>query len=214
MSLIYQAFNSIEKSSYIGATTKSLKERKQDHLERASRGQDGKLYKALRVFGSGAFIWKIIDDAETINELAVKEKYWIKYYDSKENGYNADEGGGFKKTVYQYSVATRELVGEFEGLNSAASACNASKQDISRAALGVNNLYAGYLWSYNKSDLLPLASDKRRKEVIQLDEQGVVINTFKSVAEASKAAGTSKTCISRVCRGERKSTQGYVWKYL
>lgn len=56
MSLIYQAFNSIEKSSYIGATTKSLKERKQDHLERASRGQDGKLYKALRVFGSGAFI--------------------------------------------------------------------------------------------------------------------------------------------------------------
>jgi hypothetical protein len=56
MSLIYQAFNSIEKSSYIGATIKSLKERKQDHLERASRGQINKLYEAIRVYGSGAFI--------------------------------------------------------------------------------------------------------------------------------------------------------------
>lgn len=62
-----------------------------------------------------------------------------------ENGYNSDRGGGFKKTVYQYSVTTRELLEEFEDLNSAASACNASKQDISRAALGINNLYNGYL---------------------------------------------------------------------
>lgn len=66
-------------------------------------------------------------------------------YDTVKNGYNTDSGGGFKKNVYQYNIATRGLVDEFEGLNSAASACNASKQDISRAALGVSNEFAGFL---------------------------------------------------------------------
>ena len=54
--IIYCVINNIDSKRYIGATTKSLKERKQDHLERASRGQDNKLYEALRVHGSGAFI--------------------------------------------------------------------------------------------------------------------------------------------------------------
>lgn len=211
--IVYQAYNAIDGKVYVGATRNSIKQRKLDHLERAERGQKGKLYEAFRNYGSEAFIWQTIDTAESINELAKKEKYWIKYYDSKANGYNSDEGGGFKKTAYQYSVTTRELLEEFEDLNSAASACNASKQDISRAALGVSNLYNGYLWSYQKFDKLPELNDKRTRRVVQYDMDGNRIAVFVSVAQASCLTGVSKTCIARVCRGERGFSKGFKWSY-
>jgi group I intron endonuclease len=143
--IVYEACNQKNGYRYIGATKNSIKQRKQDHLERAARGQQGKLYEAIRTYGPEAFIWQTIDTAESINELAKKEKYWIQQYNSKVDGYNSDEGGGFKKTVYQYDIKSRQLIDEFPDLNSAASACSASKQDISRAALSVNKEFAGYL---------------------------------------------------------------------
>ncbi|BAO55008.1 GIY-YIG nuclease family protein [Nonlabens marinus] len=143
--IVYQAYNAIEGKVYVGATRNSIKQRKIDHLERAERGQKGKLYEAIRTYGPEAFIWQTIDTSEFINELAKKEKYWIQKYNSKVDGYNSDEGGGFKKTVYQYDIRSRQLIKEFPDLNSAASACSASKQDISRAALSVNYEFAGCL---------------------------------------------------------------------
>ncbi len=82
---------------------------------------------------------------QSIDELAEKEKYWIDYYNTKITGYNSDQGGGFRKTFYQYDIVSRKLSNEFTDLNSAANVCNASKQDISRAALSVNKEYAGCL---------------------------------------------------------------------
>tara|TARA_R110000751_G_scaffold39719_15_gene94603 strand:- start:52755 stop:52997 length:243 start_codon:yes stop_codon:yes gene_type:complete len=73
--IVYQAYNAIDGKVYVGATRNSIKQRKLDHLERAERGQKGKLYEAFRNYGSEAFIWQTIDTAESINELAKKEKY-------------------------------------------------------------------------------------------------------------------------------------------
>ena len=42
---------------------------------------------------------------------------------------------------------------------------------------------------------------------------GNVIAEYNSVAEVSRQAGISKTCISRVCRGERENSGGYCWEY-
>jgi hypothetical protein len=80
-----------------------------------------------------------------MNELAEKEIYYISYFNANTAGYNTDRGGGFKKTVYKYCLQTRTLIGEYPNLKSAASACNAIKQDISRAALGINNIFKGFL---------------------------------------------------------------------
>ncbi|SCY36605.1 group I intron endonuclease [Nonlabens sp. Hel1_33_55] len=143
--IIYKVTKVTNRKVYIGATTKSIRERQLDHLERAARGQVGKLYEAIRTLGPEAFKWQTIDTAESINELAKKEKYWIQKYNSKVDGYNSDEGGGFKKTVYQYDIGSRQLINEFPDLTNAAMNCRASKQAISRAALSVNNEYAGYL---------------------------------------------------------------------
>ncbi|MFD2528895.1 NUMOD1 domain-containing DNA-binding protein [Polaribacter marinaquae] len=56
--------------------------------------------------------------------------------------------------------------------------------------------------------------DKRRKKVCQYNMQGEFVREFESVAEASKYSGCNKTSIAKVCREERKTCGGFIWKYL
>lgn len=61
------------------------------------------------------FSIKLIDTAESKEELDVKEKYWIEYYDSKnpQIGYNLSDGGrtpsGFKQTDYQKEIVSKYM---------------------------------------------------------------------------------------------------------
>lgn len=52
------------------------------------------------------------------------------------------------------------------------------------------------------------------RPIIQYDMNGKVINTFESLTEAENKTGISNISITGVCKGRRKSTHGYVFKYL
>lgn len=47
---------------------------------------------AIQKYGKDAFTYEVIEEC-SIEELNQKEQYWIKYYNSMENGYNCSEGG-------------------------------------------------------------------------------------------------------------------------
>ena len=47
---------------------------------------------AIQKYGKDAFTYEIIEEC-SIEELNQKEQYWIKYYNSMEDGYNCSEGG-------------------------------------------------------------------------------------------------------------------------
>ena len=51
---------------------------------------------------------------------------------------------------------------------------------------------------------------KNKKKVLNLDTKEV----FKSLTEAASYYCTSTSCILRVCKGQRKTANGYKWKYL
>jgi len=209
--IVYKVENTITKEIYVGVTTGSIEIRIKDHLDKAKRGDGHKFQEAIATYGADAFQWEQVDTANSINELAAKEKQYIIKYNSKENGYNIDAGGGFKKDVYKYD-RDGKLVQKFECLEDAAKTVNATKQMISRACLNVNNSYGSYFWSYQS----PYKSkvDKRNKTVLQLELNGVIVNKYKSVAMASKNTSINKTSIGKVCRNERRSAGGYLWAYL
>lgn len=211
--IIYKAENKLTGEVYIGATTKSINKRKSDHIERANRGENGKLQEAIGTYGPEAFSWTQIDTANTLNELAQKEKEYVIKYNSKENGYNSDTGGGIKKTVYQYSIDDGSLVNTFDCLTSAANYVGVNKRSISRACLGVNKTCKGYYWSYCYTVPIGL-KDIRKKRVIQFSLEGKLITEYNSVAEASRFTGINKFSIAKVCRLERKQAGGFKWKYV
>ena len=210
--IIYKAQNEQTGEVYIGATTNSMHQRKLDHTERAKRGEQGQFQEAIGTYGPEAFTWTQVDIAGSIDELAQKEKEYIIKYDSKENGYNSDSGGGIQKTVYQYSIQDGNLIAKYNCLESAACAVSANKKSISSTCLGINKTCKGYYWSYSLS--VPfILKDERKKSVIQMNLEGVEIAEYKSVSNVSKSTGISKTCISRVCRKERNHSGGFRWSY-
>jgi len=212
--IVYKAQNEHTGEVYIGATKNSIHQRKLDHQERAERGEKGQFQEAIGTYGPEAFIWTQIDTASTTDELAQKEKEYIVHYDSKENGFNSDAGGGIQKTVYQYSIEDGSLVNTYDCLSSAAKAVGCKKTSIGNVCTGQNKSCKGYHWSYLSSTSPIKLKDKRRKTVIQMDLDGRILYEYKSVAEASRQTGVSKTCISKVCRGERRKSGGFLWKYI
>ena len=211
--IIYKVTHKESGMTYIGVTKDSLKSRKKDHIQKANKETGHQFQAAIGTYGSEAFSWAQVDTANTISELARKEKEYILQYDCKENGYNQDAGGGFKKTVYQYSVDDGLLVGQYDSLESAANAVSGTRKSVSAACLGKINNYNGYHWSFSLTIPFKSLLDKRRKEVLQIDVGGNLVAQFKSVAEASRQTGISKSPIAKTCRGEQKQTGGYYWNY-
>nr|WP_293303493.1 GIY-YIG nuclease family protein [Allomuricauda sp.] len=208
--IVYKAENMENGMVYIGSTTKSIEERRKDHIQKAYKGVGSSFQEAIATYGLDTFKWESIDTASTIEELALKEKANIKSYDSIKSGYNKDSGGGFKKTIYQFT-SWGWCVGKWNSLNWATFAVFGKEKGISNACLGYNKSYKGYYWSYEKNYIPD--RDARKKQVFQYDLKGNLIEEYTSVSDASSNSGLSKTSISRACRGERSQAGGYIWKY-
>ncbi len=211
--IIYKAENIKNGNVYIGATTKSVEERKHDHIQKANKEYQGKFQEALLSYGIENFKWEEIDTTNSVDALAQKEKEYILKYNSKENGYNSDNGGGFKKTVYQYNIEDRKLINTYDCLENAGNTINATKKQISNVCLNVNNKYKGYYWSYEYKEPFVPKKDLRLKKVIKYSLDNIKLEEYNSVALASKANNIIKTGIARTCRGEQRQSGGFIWKY-
>jgi hypothetical protein len=212
MRIVYKVTNQGTEEAYIGITTRSIEERKADHIKKANKGTGGHFQEAIATYGADAFTWEQIDTAASSNELADKEKIYILQYDSKANGYNSDSGGGFKKLVYQFDL-DGNLIASFDGLKQIESTLGHDKRRVSNACTTAT-VWKGSYWSYCQNNTFKPPRDGRKKKVLQYSLAGEILAQYNSVAEASKKSGVSKTCISRCCRNERRSSSGFIWKYI
>lgn len=208
--IIYKATNVATGEVYIGATTIELEERIKDHYNKAVKNYGHKFQTAIREYGIENIKWEQIDTAQDSNELALKESRYIEKFDTVNNGYNSDRGGGFKKLIYQYSL-TGELESTFQSLEEASKSSSISEDSISHACLGDRKTSNGFYWTYTST--FDLKEDIRKKKVIQYDLAGEKINVFDSIAEASKSTEINNSSIAKCCRGERKKAGNFIWKF-
>ena len=90
MKYIYKIENLINHKIYIGQTNNPQR-RFQEHRAKGYEINTHKvLYYAFDKYGIDNFSFEIIEKTNDPNE---REKYWITFYDSFENGYNMTEGG-------------------------------------------------------------------------------------------------------------------------
>lgn len=94
--IIYKATNIINNKVYIGQTIHTLSVRKAQHERSHEYGYKTAFSNAIRKYGKENFIWEVIYETNSIEDLNEKESYYIKYYKSlvTENGYNLKGGGG------------------------------------------------------------------------------------------------------------------------
>ena len=84
--IIYKAQNKINGKCYIGQTTKTLEERKLQHLKKGSY-----FHNALKKYSMKNFEWSIIEKCK--DDLDLAEQWYIRKFDTYKNGYNMTFGG-------------------------------------------------------------------------------------------------------------------------
>lgn len=96
--IIYKITNKINGKIYIGQTTQEPKLRWQKHCTPFS-ARKMIVSKSIQKYGKENFLFEVIDNANSLDELNEKEVYWINHFDSrnKEKGYNIAFGGDNKK---------------------------------------------------------------------------------------------------------------------
>ncbi len=206
--IIYKVTNNINGKIYIGQTCRTLYERMGEHVRRKTTYFD----RAFSKQAKDNFTVKVIDSARTQEELNEKEIFWITFFKCLcPNGYNMCDGGGVT-SGYHHSQESKIKM--------------STAKKISGSQVGEKNSFYGKThsdkqkakWSEERKgsrhtketiDKLRM-SKKNAKSVINLNTG----EKFISIAEAARFYGLKQEHISRVCRGQRKRTGGYVFEYI
>lgn len=204
--VIYKATNSINGKAYIGQTVRTVRERMMEHM----RHDESHFDKALKKYGIENFNVVVIDSAKTVEELNEKEKFWIEFFCTLgDRGYNMCEGGG-NTTGYHHTEASKKAMSEKK----------------KNAYVGTGNPFYGK--QHSKESRRKMSESRKgriitpewRKHISESSKSKVRVQNvetgeiFESVRQAANKYGIIETHISRVCRGKRKKTGGYHWKYV
>ena len=140
--------------------------------------------------------WKhsIIGQFEDKQEALNAEEMFIWLFDSTNEGYNTSSYGSssYKRTEKTRRKISESMTGEkayWYGKHHS----EETKRKMSEALKG--KIYAN------------------TKPILQFSKNGELIAEYSSLTEASRQTGCSAPHICTCCKGERKSTGGYIWKY-
>ena len=117
----------INGTSYVGQTS-SYKNRKRDHISALRRGKHHNIHlqRAYDKYGDNSVEWSILERC-TQKQSDYREKHWISFFNSYENGFNQNEGGEntFGKSCVWNGIA-------YPSLSAAAEANNCSTTTMQR----------------------------------------------------------------------------------
>lgn len=214
MPYIYKITNCLNGKSYIGKTMLSIQERWKEHLHDAKtlRCEKRPLYAAINKYGKEHFIIEEIEEcSDTI--LSEREKYWIEYYGTFKNGYNATIGGDGRGYIdYDLVVVNYK---QLQNIESVADLMNIHRDSVTNIL---------------KARKIPIKSSQMinretNGKIVQMFDKktGAFIQSFATTADAARwlidnnytncKYTTIRYHISEVCTGKRKSAAGFCWKY-
>ena len=86
---IYKITNKVNGKVYIGQSIRSIEQRFQRHINDAVNNiLDTHFARAIRKYGKENFYIELVETCDNQTELNLREQYWIRKYDSINNGYN------------------------------------------------------------------------------------------------------------------------------
>ena len=109
---IYIIRNTVNTKVYIGQTKGELGLRLERHIKYAYKGYNLHISRAIRKYGANSFYIDLLLDNLTKEEANFYEKYYIKKFDSIENGYNMTEGGDGGNTYRVKTPQEMQLIKE------------------------------------------------------------------------------------------------------
>jgi len=231
--IIYKVTNQENNKVYIGQTIQTLQERKNKHYYKARQKDDYNTHfiNALRKYPEESFTWEIIDTANSQDELDNKEKEWINYYNSVEEGYNTKDGGQtiivtdkFLEQCGSYPFYAFDLkgnkIGEFLNQREFSRDYGVGKGDIYRMlhnqahyCNGVICIDKATFTEERLQECVKMAKMKATPFIARNIKTGEVFGPFTSKAECVRTLNLKSNHISEVLENKRKTQEGYTFQY-
>ena len=159
---IYKFENLINGHKYIGQSV-DIERRYKDHIMRATNNfpsnpeYDSILHQAIRKYGIENFSFEIIEQCSK-KDLDKKEIYWIQYYNSFHNGYNATSGGQNQESSLKFD---EQLVKKIQNILLTTNMTYNEIHNKFNISLGrISEINTGKIW-YNSKLQYPLRSKKK-----------------------------------------------------
>lgn len=247
--IIYCYLNPINEKRYIGQTINENSRRsafKTKELYCTKLNHGGKLSKfdaARKKYGIDTFIYSVLcriqdDDLEKLHDkLDELEKYYIKKYDTFNNGYNSTEGGFSGKLSdeakqkiseslkgrpmseltkqnltfkdHKHSLETRAIISE--------KAKERYKDPSKHPMYGKHHSEESKLKNSESRKGKCTGSEHPGSKIIQcFTKSGEFVKEFVCQGEACEWLGRDRrdnAQISKCCNGKAKTAHGYIWKF-
>ena len=180
---------------YIGQTVQDdFQVRLNGHMADVNNGRKRHLYNAIRLYGWDQFMIEILHSfpregnwEERLDKLEIYEIF--QRGTLAPHGYNNETGGNKNKVLHEDTKAL-----------------------MSSVRSGDRHFMFG---KHHTNEALDLLKEANRKEVQQWSRDGKeLLRTFESVEEASSESGADGSHITKVCKGVRKTTGGFHWKFV
>ena len=234
---IYKITNQVNGKIYVGQSI-DIQQRWKQHKQQADGTRcNNKLYKAIRQYGIENFLFEIIEQCEFSREqLDERQRYWINYYNSYNDGYNSTPGGQIEGSWALYNPDDiRKLWDQGYSFKEIKEKIGCSKGIVQRRLQGYSD-YNAYT-SHSRGAIKAISEGKmnhlnntsetmseqqakyfsKNKEVHQYSLSGNYIASYPSLSAAARSLGKIKaggeTGISQALlkRDNRKIAYGYQW---
>ena len=217
--VVYKIEHKTDGKVYIGQTTRTLGERISEHLR---KGHKYYIDNALKKDGIDAFEISILETCETADELYEREKFWIKYFNSKApNGYNLTDGGeGTAGRIV--SAETRKKQSDSRKGRKFSPLSKEHREKISRANKGrkrseeycrrFSEMQRGKKRKPHSEETRHKMSKKcKGKRPVRCVETNEI---FESITEAAKWAGVTFSTLSIAVDKNNRTAGGYHWEFV
>lgn len=182
-----------------------------------------KIDRARKKYGKDNFVYQIlVKNIYSSRELAIQdlnrlEIYYIGLYDSYNNGYNSTIGGdgvvGLKLTEEQIEKVRKANLGKKLSKEHRIKIGRASSkwQNTEEGKIKMSSIRKGK----SNPNAIRVMVSARIRPIVQLSIDMEFIREFNNIKEAVTSIGgkTANANIIKVCKGERATAYGYIWKY-
>jgi len=214
MGIIYCIHSLSTGKKYIGQTIEKMQRRVLRHFRTIN---ETKISRAIQKYSKYDFVYGIVEEVEDKNLLDEREQYWIKYYDSIDNGFNIKEGGkcarGFKQSKSSIEKRRKKLIGR--------PLSEEHKQKLSKAHKGkvlsketVDKMIAYRTGRKLTKSCKEKISQSHSKNTYELKNKDGTILIIKNLAKFCRDNNFSQSYFSRILREERKTYKGWSIKIL
>lgn len=211
MPYIYLITNDVNGKQYVGKTVDKISKRWNHHIsdsfgtKHAEKTENRPLYKAINKYGIEHFHITEIEECP-LEILSEREIYWIEYYNTYYNGYNATLGGDGRHYLdYEKIITTYK---KFLNAKKTAEVLGIDRQTVTKVLKATNSFTEREIKNnsnYHRSTTKKIGQyDKNTKKLIAI---------YNSVGEAESMIPTGRH-IPDVCAGRRKTAGGYIWRYI